>query len=182
MATDEWKIKLLPPLFLPWEPKKELPRQIAVLMSGGVDSSVTAHLLTEQGWDVVGITMNIPVPCSPNNHSCCGVDAAFVRGVPGSEKGVVPQLDGRLSVLLYRDRQPELSFPCLSLVLELPMRLDVAASLRPALCPWLRRSLGHCTWAERRRGAFLEQHQHQEVERLRLRFDLFELQFFAAVV
>ncbi|MHC4068177.1 MAG: tRNA 2-thiouridine(34) synthase MnmA [Planctomycetota bacterium] len=78
MAADEWKIKLLPPLFLPWEPKKELSRQIAVLMSGGVDSSVTAHLLAEQGWDVMGITMNIPVPCSPNNRSCCGVDAAFV--------------------------------------------------------------------------------------------------------
>lgn len=78
MATDDWKIKLLPPLFLSWEPKKELSKQIAVLMSGGVDSSVTAHLLAEQGWDVLGITMNIPVSCSPNNRSCCGVDAAFV--------------------------------------------------------------------------------------------------------
>ena len=68
----------MPPLFLPWEPKKELSKQVAVLVSGGVDSSVTAQLLAEQGWDVLGITMNIPVLCSPNNRSCCGVDAAFV--------------------------------------------------------------------------------------------------------
>ncbi|MFH1715719.1 MAG: tRNA 2-thiouridine(34) synthase MnmA [Planctomycetota bacterium] len=78
MTADNWKIKLLEPSFSPWEPRKERSRQIAVLMSGGVDSSVTAHLLKEQGWDVLGITMKIPVSCDTTSRGCCGADAAFV--------------------------------------------------------------------------------------------------------
>ena len=64
MSADKWNIKLLEPSFSPWQPKKENSRQIAVLMSGGVDSSVTAYLLKEQGWDVLGITMKIPAACN----------------------------------------------------------------------------------------------------------------------
>ncbi len=45
------------------ELNKKSSKQIAVLMSGGVDSSVTAYLLKEQGWDVLGVTMIIPVTC-----------------------------------------------------------------------------------------------------------------------
>lgn len=85
MTTDNWKIKLLEPSFSPWAPQKDLSRQIAVLMSGGVDSSVTAHLLKEQGWDVLGITMKIPVSCDTTSRGCCGADAAFVcneLGIP----------------------------------------------------------------------------------------------------
>ena len=66
------------PSFAAWEPEKDRSRQIAVLMSGGVDSSVTAHLLREQGWDVLGVTMKIPVSCNANIRGCCGADAAFV--------------------------------------------------------------------------------------------------------
>jgi len=80
MATNKWNIKLLEPSLSPWEPKKEPSKQIAVLMSGGVDSSVTAYLLKEQGWDVLGITMKIPVSCNTNSRGCCGADAAFVCG------------------------------------------------------------------------------------------------------
>ncbi len=76
--SKDWNLQLLPPLFGPWKPTKEKSRQIAVLMSGGVDSSVTAHLLREQGWDVLGITMKIPTPCAASNRGCCGADAAFV--------------------------------------------------------------------------------------------------------
>jgi tRNA-specific 2-thiouridylase len=47
-------------------------------MSGGVDSSVTAHILKEAGWEVLGITMKIPVSCSAKSRGCCGADAAFV--------------------------------------------------------------------------------------------------------
>jgi tRNA-specific 2-thiouridylase len=81
----------MPPSFLPWAPEKAFsmaapcemkgvwePRQIAMLMSGGVDSSVAAHLLKQDGWEVLGITMKIPVSCNTNTRGCCGADAAFV--------------------------------------------------------------------------------------------------------
>jgi len=78
MSAGQWKIELLPPSLSPWAPGKLRSKQIAVLMSGGVDSSVAAHLLKEDGWDVLGITMKIPVSCNTNSRSCCGADAAFV--------------------------------------------------------------------------------------------------------
>jgi tRNA-specific 2-thiouridylase len=78
MTSNRWNIKLLEPTFAPWKPTQPRPKQIAVLMSGGVDSSVAAHLLKEQGWDVLGITMKIPVSCDTGSRGCCGADAAFV--------------------------------------------------------------------------------------------------------
>ncbi len=44
-----------------WQPGSEAARDIAVLMSGGVDSSVTAMLLRDAGWNVVGVTLHIPI-------------------------------------------------------------------------------------------------------------------------
>ena len=41
----------------PW--KDGGKNRVFVLMSGGVDSSVTAYLLKKQGWDVAGITMEL---------------------------------------------------------------------------------------------------------------------------
>ena len=78
MSASKFNIRLLEPSFVPWLPKKSVDRQIAVLMSGGVDSGVTAYLLKEQGWDVLGITIKIPVACNTGNRGCCGADAAFV--------------------------------------------------------------------------------------------------------
>jgi len=80
MTADKWKIKLLEPSFSPWQSGKDSSNSIAVLMSGGVDSSITAYLLKEQGWDVLGITMKIPASCNSSSRGCCGADAAFVCG------------------------------------------------------------------------------------------------------
>ena len=80
MTVNKWNIKLFEPSLRPWKPNKTPSQQIAVLMSGGVDSSVTASLLKEQGWDVLGVTMKIPVSCDTNKRGCCGADAAFVCG------------------------------------------------------------------------------------------------------
>jgi tRNA-specific 2-thiouridylase len=80
-----YNIKLLPPTLSAWEPVQPAEKQVAVLMSGGVDSSVTAHLLKAAGWDVLGITMKIPVACDTGRRGCCGADAAFVcqeLGIP----------------------------------------------------------------------------------------------------
>ncbi|MDR7484186.1 MAG: tRNA 2-thiouridine(34) synthase MnmA [Armatimonadota bacterium] len=53
--------------------------RIAVAMSGGVDSAVAAALLVEEGWEVIGITMNLwpswlPTP-EAGSRTCCGITA-----------------------------------------------------------------------------------------------------------
>ncbi len=55
-------------------------KRVAVAMSGGVDSSVAAALLVEQGHEVIGLTMQIwprepsdEIP--PGLRGCCGLDA-----------------------------------------------------------------------------------------------------------
>lgn len=56
------------------------------MMSGGVDSSVTAHLLRREGWNVVGVTMKIPYADGCDvKRSCCGTQAAYISdqlGIP----------------------------------------------------------------------------------------------------
>ena len=53
--------------------------RVAVAMSGGVDSSVAAALLLEQGWDVVGIHLKLhDIPDSQRrDKSCCSIDDAL---------------------------------------------------------------------------------------------------------
>lgn len=52
--------------------------KVAVAMSGGVDSSVAAALLVEQGHDVVGLHMKLHEGASSGGAGrCCGVDDAL---------------------------------------------------------------------------------------------------------
>jgi tRNA-specific 2-thiouridylase len=78
MTANKWNIKLQRSSHLSWQPVKQADKQIAVLMSGGVDSSTAAYLLKQQGWDVLGITMKVPLSSSAGKRTCCGSDAAFV--------------------------------------------------------------------------------------------------------
>lgn len=65
-------------------------KKVYVAMSGGVDSSVVAGIMKEEGFDVVGLTMCFSIT-HPNSKkpSCCGVDgiqdaqrAAQILGIP----------------------------------------------------------------------------------------------------
>src|SRR5438552_11458064 len=62
-------------------------RRVLLGMSGGVDSSVAGYLLSQQGYEVIGVTMKVwPQDCiSRAEDKCCGPQAvADARGVAHS--------------------------------------------------------------------------------------------------
>lgn len=58
-----------------------MKKRVLMAMSGGIDSSVAAILLQEQGFDLVGVTFRtfdqITESCIAREKGCCSVDAIF---------------------------------------------------------------------------------------------------------
>jgi tRNA-specific 2-thiouridylase len=73
-------------------------KRVVVAMSGGVDSSVAAAMLKEQGYQVIGVTMQIwPQDKQDSSSGCCGL------GAIEDAKRVAYKLGIRHYVMNFRD-------------------------------------------------------------------------------
>src|SRR3954469_21212353 len=77
-------------------------KRVIVGMSGGVDSSVTAGLLVEEGYDVVGITLNLwpeddGAPKDAREDACCAL------GAVEDARRVADRLGIKYYVMNFRD-------------------------------------------------------------------------------
>ncbi len=74
--------------------------RVLVAMSGGVDSSIAAALLKEEGYEVIGATMQIwpaDSPLPPSESGCCSLSAVE------DARSVAQRLDIPYYVLNFRD-------------------------------------------------------------------------------
>ena len=71
-----------------------MAERVVVGMSGGVDSSVAAALLVEQGFEVIGVTMHL----AGSRSRCCSLDDA------DDARRVADALGIRFYVANYKDR------------------------------------------------------------------------------
>lgn len=81
--------------------RNNMAQKVVVGMSGGVDSSVAAYLLKEQGYDVIGVTMQIwqndEAQLIEENAGCCGLRAV------DDARSVAQMLDIPYYVMNFRE-------------------------------------------------------------------------------
>ena len=67
-------------------------KRVVIAMSGGVDSSVSAALLKEQGYDVTGVSLQLydPLPKEPGCRvkTCCSLDDVLDAGRVANKLGI----------------------------------------------------------------------------------------------
>ena len=81
-----------------------MAEKVVLGMSGGVDSSVAAYVLKEQGYDVIGITMDLnpkDADFEEREGGCCSLSSVT------DARRVADRLDIPYYVLNFKDRFEE---------------------------------------------------------------------------